>query len=85
MTISNIKVKTLSYEEGIFSREIIETFTNLSPRQKEKVLGILRPQMTWKRNSNFFTPYTCSNCGNDENYTTNYCPNCGAKYSKELK
>ena len=80
MTISNIKVKTLPYEEGFLTREIIQTFINLSPKQKEKVFNILRPRMTWIHNPNSYAPYSCSNCGNDENYKTKFCPNCGGMY-----
>lgn len=31
-------------------------------------------------------PYCrCSNCNDDEDYTSPYCPNCGAKMDEEIK
>lgn len=37
---------------------------------------------TWRRYSPFTDTYECSNCGEqviDQQFRTNFCPNCGAK------
>ena len=47
----------------------------------EKVmLNNLRPKMEWmkEKDPNGHTIYYCSNCGNDEYYQPNFCPECGA-------
>ena len=45
-------------------------------------LEYLRPKMTWLRKKNYkgLYYYVCSNCKNEENYKTKFCPECGAKY-----
>lgn len=44
------------------------------------ILKNLRPKMEWikEKDPNGHTIYYCSNCGNDEYYQTNFCPECGA-------
>lgn len=41
---------------------------------------------TWRRYSPFTDTYECSNCGEqviDEQFRTNFCPNCGADMREE--
>lgn len=42
-----------------------------------------RKRGTWKQTSDCggvgYPVYTCSKCGMDNDYETNFCPNCGAK------
>ena len=47
---------------------------------EEVMLNNLRPKMEWmkEKDPNGHTIYYCSNCGNDEYYQPNFCPECGA-------
>ena len=48
---------------------------------QENLLNNLRPKMEWiKEKDSIYghTIYYCSNCGNDEYYQPNFCPECGA-------
>lgn len=45
------------------------------------ILKNLRPKMEWRKEKDSIyghTIYYCSNCGNDEYYQPNFCPECGA-------
>lgn len=52
---------------------------NMEAIQKN-ILNNLRPKMEWmkEKGPNDHTIYYCSNCGNDEYYQPNFCPECGA-------
>ena len=48
---------------------------------RAKMLNDLRPKMEWIKEKDPIyghTIYYCSNCGNDEYYQPNFCPECGA-------
>lgn len=49
-------------------------------RGSRAMLSDLRPKMEWmkEKDPNGHKIYYCSNCGNDEYYQTNFCPECGA-------
>ena len=50
-------------------------------RGSRAMLNDLRPKMEWIKEKDLIyghTIYYCSNCGNDEYYQPNFCPECGA-------
>ena len=45
----------------------------------------LRPKAKWEERQSWTSVLYCSNCEHEENWSTKYCPNCGAKMDLEVR